>query len=156
MLVLDMIYVDWIVKKEKKKNLQVLWDVFPMLWTLWGLGRDRNDPGIKTQPTTIPLPWLPLPSSLLHNNPRRSHNPHAKPIYSQYHHHHHQLIWREEKWKTEKGKWERREIFGWNILREVRKRNGLCLEFATVKALSWYDDTEVVGSTEFENLQWCH
>ena len=32
MLVLDMIYVDWIVKK-KKKNLQVLWDVFLMLWT---------------------------------------------------------------------------------------------------------------------------
>jgi len=38
MLVLDMIYVDWI--KKKIKNLQVLWDVFLMLWTLWGLGRD--------------------------------------------------------------------------------------------------------------------
>ena len=40
-----MIYVDWIVKKEYKKkgkkNLQVLWDVFLMLWTLWGLGCDN-------------------------------------------------------------------------------------------------------------------
>ena len=40
MLVLDMIYVDWIVKE--KKILQVLWDVFLMLWTLWGLGRDKT------------------------------------------------------------------------------------------------------------------
>ena len=27
-------------KRKKKKNLQVLWDIFLMLWTLWGLGRD--------------------------------------------------------------------------------------------------------------------
>ena len=38
MLVLYMIYVDWIV--EKKKNLQVHGDVFLMLWTFWGFGRD--------------------------------------------------------------------------------------------------------------------
>ena len=38
MLVLNMIFVDWVVKKGK--NLQVLWDVFLMLWTFWGLGRD--------------------------------------------------------------------------------------------------------------------
>ena len=38
MLVLDMIFVDWVVKKGK--NLHVLWDVFLMLWTFWGLGRD--------------------------------------------------------------------------------------------------------------------
>ena len=32
--------MNWIVKKERKKNLQVLWDVFLMLQTLWGLGCD--------------------------------------------------------------------------------------------------------------------
>ena len=32
-----MIYVDWIVKKEKSIGT---WDVFLMLWTLWGLGCD--------------------------------------------------------------------------------------------------------------------
>ena len=37
-----MIFVDWIVKKENKKNLQVLWDVFLTFWTLWGLGRDNT------------------------------------------------------------------------------------------------------------------
>ena len=45
MLVLDMIVVDWIVKEEKKKkkkNLQVLLNVFLMLWTLWGLGCDTT------------------------------------------------------------------------------------------------------------------
>ena len=39
MSVLDMIYVDWIVKKEKSIGT---WDVFLMLWTLWGLGRDTK------------------------------------------------------------------------------------------------------------------
>ena len=28
-------------KGKKEKNLQVLWDVFLMLWTIWGLGRDN-------------------------------------------------------------------------------------------------------------------
>ena len=40
MLILDRIYVDWIVKKEKFIGI---WDVFLMLWTLRGLGRDRVD-----------------------------------------------------------------------------------------------------------------
>ena len=39
MLVFDMIYVDWIIKKEISIGT---WDFFLMLWTLWGLGRDRS------------------------------------------------------------------------------------------------------------------
>jgi len=38
MLALDRIYVDWIVKNEKFTGI---WDVFLMLWTLRGLGRDN-------------------------------------------------------------------------------------------------------------------
>ena len=42
-------FVDWIVKKEREKNLQVLWNVFLMLQTLWGLGCDNH----ALQPTSI-------------------------------------------------------------------------------------------------------
>ena len=37
MLVLDMIYVVWIVKNEKSIGT---WDVFLMLWSLLGSGHD--------------------------------------------------------------------------------------------------------------------
>ena len=52
-------------KEKKNKNLQVLWDVFLMFWTLWGLRRDTAKRTGRLSRCQDPPLNPPLPRPLL-------------------------------------------------------------------------------------------